>query len=283
MVWILLFLLSFSSFAASINNMVPATIYGTDDREEVVFTDHLDRSRPVAVALHNRFSWQLPKVKSASLKERLRVCPDDRFADQPSIAVCTGVHIGGGVILTARHCMKTALDCERYRWAFNYRTDVVGDKSGEFNLENTYRCEKILLSDEKLDLSLVQLEKTASTEATQKLTASAPVTTHIYALGSPVGLPLKYSGLGLSKEGEEHFILASLDVFQGNSGSPIFNDRDEMLGVLIAGEKDFTVNAQNNCRETLVVDESRQEEKVILLRALTEEFWRHIADAQKNL
>lgn len=61
----------------------------------------------------------------------------------------------------------------------------------------------------------------------------------IYVLGHPDGLALKIAGcsnvIHIDDTGK---FVANLDTFHGNSGSPVFNERHEPIGVLVAGPDD---------------------------------------------
>lgn len=267
----LLLLISQSVFAS----FEAATIYGEDDREEVVDADLVDLSKGVVVALPTQFTWQLPLVAAPSLEKRFKVCRSDRYAGQPSIGSCTGVHVGEGLVLTAAHCVSSEISCEKFRWAFNYRTDVLGERAGTLELQDVFSCKKIIATDKERDLTLVQLEKSAKRMPHLPVNFSARSSERVFAIGAPLGLPLKFSGMGtLASDGT-----ASLDVFTGNSGSPIFNEQQQMIGLLLGGHDDFTVTA-DGCRESYVLDETAHEEQMFKLSKLPATFKKHIRRAQ---
>jgi V8-like Glu-specific endopeptidase len=63
----------------------------------------------------------------------------------------------------------------------------------------------------------------------------------VYVIGHPRGLPQKYAGNASVRNNQAttHFV-ANLDVFGGNSGSPVFNDSThEVEGILVRGDLDF--------------------------------------------
>jgi len=64
----------------------------------------------------------------------------------------------------------------------------------------------------------------------------------IYIIGFPSGLPMKMSkGLALINNNKKEYFNCSLDTFKGNSGGPVFNSNDEIIGILVRGKLDFDV------------------------------------------
>lgn len=269
--FILLLLISQSALAS----FEAATIYGEDDREEVADADLVDLSLGVVVALPTQFTWQLPIVAAPSLEKRFKVCRSDRYASQPSIGSCTGVHLGKGLVLTAAHCVSNELSCEKFSWAFNYRTDVMGEQAGTLELQDIFKCQKIIATDINRDITLLQLEKTAKKKPSLSVGFKTQDSERIFAIGSPLGLPLKFSGMGtLASDGS-----AALDVFTGNSGSPIFNEEKQMIGMLQGGHQDFSVTEQG-CRESFVLEDTEHKEQMFKLSNLPVSFKKHIRRAQ---
>jgi S1-C subfamily serine protease len=252
-----------------------ATIYGEDDRQEVADVDLVGLSLGVVVALPAQFTWQLPLVNAPTLEKRFKVCSDERFASQPSIGSCTGIHVGDGLVLTPAHCVHDKLSCEKFSWAFNYRTDVLGARAGALSLNDVFRCEKVVLTDKKNDVTLLKLETAARRYPRLPLRFNAPPTERIFAIGSPLGLPLKFSGMGRLTSAHT----ASLDVFTGNSGSPIMNEQRQVIGVLLGGHQDFSVT-ERGCRASFVLEESQHEDRIFPLTSLPAQFKKHIRRAQ---
>lgn len=269
------------TLAATAGEVVNYSIYGLDDRQEVADAGLLTQSQAVVVAIPTQFTWKLPLVTPRSVMERFKVCPFDRFAAQPSVGSCTGMHVGDGIILTAGHCVKNNLDCEKFQWAFNYRSDVVGETTQDFELNQIFRCEKIIERDPARDLVLIQVNKGAKKLTAMKIDFNAGVTREVYALGSPLGMPLKFSGIAELKNVEGDHGMASLDVFHGNSGSPVMNKYHQPIGMLISGGEDFSPTNEG-CRESLVYDESEGHETIFMLHSLPANFKKLIRRAGRK-
>jgi hypothetical protein len=71
-------------------------------------------------------------------------------------------------------------------------------------------------------------------------------------MGLPSGLPLKLAGgASVSNNQPAAFVVANLDTYGDNSGSPVFNAAtQEVEGILVRGENDF--GQQGNCSVSLV-------------------------------
>ena len=59
-------------------------------------------------------------------------------------------------------------------------------------------------------------------------------------MGHPSGLPLKVTAGATVRSHKRDFYVANLDSFEGNSGSPVFNENYEVAGILVRGEVDFS-------------------------------------------
>ncbi|HOY06037.1 MAG TPA: serine protease [Saprospiraceae bacterium] len=74
----------------------------------------------------------------------------------------------------------------------------------------------------------------------------------VYSFGHGLGLPLKFcfdSPIWLSSDAATpNYIWSRLDLFGGNSGSPVFDSRTgNLIGILTGGADDFDLDAKQNC------------------------------------
>lgn len=253
-----------------------AAIFGPDDRQPLPpGSSHYEASRSVALAiLSANFSETSPgKLKLEAGKMSDFVCPEEKFAGDPSMSyACTGFLVGPDLIATAGHCMvntgesrnETETYCQAYAWLFDYRNDASGGvKLSDVPADRLYRCKQVVyaVKDEDApyrDFALVQLDREVKDRKPLKL-STAPAAGPFHMIGHPLGAPLKLSrgSRVLLDDPTRGSFLTNLDAFEGNSGSPVFNARNEVVGILVGGTpsrslfepEGRTCSAYNRCRE----------------------------------
>jgi V8-like Glu-specific endopeptidase len=190
------------------------------------------------------------------LSYRHRICPDERFANEPAIAFCTGALIAPDLVLTAGHCLYDASTCAETSFAFDYQSDTAGAPPSGVAASNVYRCQQMLAktNEEGLDFAIVQLDRPVLDR--RPLTVDPQ---HVFfagqelaLIGHPAGLPTKIADHGVLRNTTGEFLLAELDSYGGNSGSPIFAAPDwKMVGMLIGGDRDFDFDG--DCRRSRIL------------------------------
>lgn len=248
----------FSLFALFV--LVPAVagaaIFGVDDRVSVApgsLKSELARSTAVGV-----LSTLVEETSPG--RHRLLVdpasgflCQDQRFANETSLSyACSGFLIAPDLLVTAGHCMvnvgetrdEPGMYCEAYKWLFDYSLDGEGKpRVDDLPSENLYSCKQIVYAvNDGLapfrDYALVRLDRPVTGRAPLRLASQAPTARErLHMIGHPLGLPAKLSRgarILLDQPSRGSFI-TSLDAFEGNSGSAVFNENDEVVGLLIAG------------------------------------------------
>ncbi|MCO4753462.1 MAG: trypsin-like peptidase domain-containing protein [Bacteriovoracaceae bacterium] len=140
-------------------------------------------------------------------------------------------HVGENLILTAHHVIdinKEKKQCKRFSIRLNPSQN--GASLG---------CEKVIHCNPELDYCLVEMEKSWRGYAlekqaplvlnAQKITSSS--SSIITAIGNTQGFGIHAStGKGAHYIDNEIYFYAT--VFGGNSGGPIFNDNNEVIGVV---------------------------------------------------
>ena len=242
-------------------------IYGKDNRAFITnstSTNSLIKSQASVVAMIVSKETILERGKTFlldgnPLKESLNLCTDEKFSSKPSVVACTGFLVKPNVLVTAGHCIADQSDCENKKIIF----DVLDSSNKMFSSqrkikgEQIFSCKKILYHGISSfeDFSVVELDRKIINkkplELNMDLGKNRPK--HVYMIGHPYGLSLMYAQAALVSEeqdraGDNLVFKASLDSFEGNSGSPVFNlETNKVEGLLINGQDDLFFDSQNKC------------------------------------
>ena len=243
-------------------------IYGDDDRSEILNSpySHLAESIGAMVDLSeievNETYKEFLFEGFETLKEYrgIKTCDDVRFRRQTRAAKCTGFLIGKRTLITAGHCI-TKYDvklkntrnekCKNLKWIFNF--NHFNSNSGSILVEKTKvaSCHKIIKAqyDYNLDYAIIELNKEFNGSKLKLNTSGKTddIEKAITVIGHPSGLPLKVASGAKIKYANEYNFTANLDAFQGNSGSPILDENNSVIGILNSGEKDFYFNRDDLC------------------------------------
>ncbi len=265
------------SAAAHSATWSPIALYGEDDRREGAPSQAL--ASPVAVGITaRRLQGQpLPWVNAPSAALRYDLCPGEAFDDQPSLGACTGILVAPDLILTAGHCVESRAHCENLSWYFDYtleRTQGLRVELGEGSA-----CAEVLERDRRLDVALVRLRERQA-RAPQPVSAESATPSQVFLLGHPLGLPLKTTGPAAVTMYADDDWRASIDAFEGNSGSPVFSMEGQLVGVFVSGETDFVPDYVRGCNASArfpLAGGSLGGEHFVPVSALPERFHRRIS------
>jgi hypothetical protein len=219
-------------------------IYGNDDRIELFeaepFIQNLGRS-VIALGLRSEIVEAEPgalAVLSPPWLERAGLCEDERFAQQPSFAVCSGIAVATDLVLTAAHCTRTA--------ALNDLAVVTGyayQPSGDLALTENGRMhavEAVLASDSFWDYAWLQVEPGLLAMPSNHLSAADVVEgTRLLSINHGAGLPAKVDTGGVAYPISAEELVTTLDSLGGGSGGPVFANGGDLVGLLVGGGPDY--------------------------------------------
>lgn len=138
----------------------------------------------------------------------------------------SGVYLGDGVVLTARHCLGIA-------------NAVIVDSQG-----NIYTIlEEIQCGDLTEDIGFIRINPKATIPAMKRFGKMPRVTERAYICGTPLEIFLfgnfttgTISNVGVDFPGWwDNTLIADTAAYPGNSGGGIYNENFELVGILVGG------------------------------------------------
>ena len=255
---VLFFILIFAFGMTFYTSSGQAAVFGFDDRTLVTpHSAHYLRGRSTAVGILWSFiekdESSPPSYKIYTEPLHKLFCTNEKFSSQPSLNfACSGFLVGPDLLATAGHCMvnfgisqnEPGLFCESYGWLFGYESGTGGNVHlDNIPEKNYYKCKKIVYAIKEddppyRDYALVQLDRTVEGREPLVLsTENVKVHDSIYMLGYPMGIPLTLSNNArvLVYEEQDTSFYTDLDAFDGNSGSAVFNRKNQVVGILVGG------------------------------------------------
>ncbi len=236
----------------------PRVIYGDDNRLDVYDAPDLWKTKSdstvalMKIASLTDLGNGLTKINGQNYGTTYGLCPEEPFKEQDTAAFCSGSLVAPDVILSAGHCMRSAIDCGNTKYVFGFALKQKGVEPQQVSTSEVYSCKEIIKTVEEsagADFSLVRLDRPVqghtplNLNRTNVLTPGSP----LLVIGHPCGIPVKVSGGANIRKVNDAFYVANLDTYGGNSGSAVFNETTgNVEGVLVRGEADFVY--QNGCR-----------------------------------
>ncbi|HVC08433.1 MAG TPA: serine protease [Elusimicrobiota bacterium] len=226
-------------------------IYGRDDRHDLYQVQaRLQALAGSAPALFYKEDVAI-KGGTAYLKNGVygkdyKLESRERFYSEPDGAFCSGALISPDVVATAGHCVTSAKDCRDTEFVFGFSLSRPDSSLSSVPASEVYGCAGLIArkyTDNGQDWSLVRLDRPVPNHPPLALDKDAHprVGEPLFMIGYPSGLPAKVSEnariVSLSTSG---YFSADLDDAAGNSGSPVFDARTDLVeGFLVRGEPDF--------------------------------------------
>ena len=187
-------------------------------------------------------------LKIKNYKKVFNLCDSEPFHQQPIVAgrLCTGFLVKEDVIATAGHCVNEN-NLTDLRIVFGYKMSDSTTPETEIPGKNIYKGTKIIRKicrrmGNQSDWALIRLDRNVVGQQAAVLSGMEVTRGQsVYLLGHPVGLPLKYARGVCVSDIEEAYFGAQMDVYCGNSGSPVFDsETHEVIGIVVRGDsRDF--------------------------------------------
>ncbi|MEZ4814278.1 MAG: serine protease [Bdellovibrionota bacterium] len=252
----------YANFSGSEGSQDWKVIYGADERVDAELHSNVNLknlSHSVAGRLSKSVATSSDTgvvLPTETLQESMGVCQTERFSTQKTAVECTGFLVGADLLVTAGHCMKSQSDCEQNLWIFGFVDGVSEVKNAD-----VYSCKEIVSQELSSvnDFAVVRLDRTVEGREPLTLRKEGAVSedTTLAVIGHPSGLPLKIDDGGKVRQtlDSNHYFVAELDTYGGNSGSPVFNlETLEVEGILVRGERDYVWDSAESCAVSNVCD-----------------------------
>lgn len=230
-------------------------IWGEDDRLDFFeFRDKriINNAHSVAAICHKNdlsdSGEEFMVLKTKNYGDTFKLNRLEPFNWQPIAAgrLCTGFLAADDIIATAGHCVELMNGVSDLRVIFGFVMISPDESIVRIAKKNIYSGARLIGKSNcrasGCDWALIRLDrKTMGIEPVSISEAPVRLGQRVYILGHPCGLPLKYSAGAQVRGVSETFFAADLNVYCGNSGSPVFcQDTHEVVGVAVRGDhQDF--------------------------------------------
>lgn len=229
----------FATFMANTHS-IEKMVYGEDNRQEA--PPYLKISRAIFAQIpKTRIDLETLEFKNfEDLKERHNLCDAQRFEKEKSLVECSAFLVDSDLIMTAGHCLdlnskSIKQNCEDHFWVVDHF------KNEDLKEKSIFKCKSVEFIradyEEESDYALIRLDRSAHGRIPFELSLETPSKTdELAALGFPLGASMKLSNKGKFLSLKRKAMTYSLDVFGGNSGSPVINlETNKVVAVHIQG------------------------------------------------
>ena len=255
-----------------------ASIFGTDDRTPVLAGSFLAKAEGAAVAMMVPVGFVTDSATGVGLKdletfpltETWGMCSSERFASMPGFHVgCTGFLIAPDILMTAGHCAvnhgqstnEANAFCEGFSWLFDFQVGATGrPQVAGVSADNLYQCEKIIKAVHnsevdaagklifRSDYALIKLKRKSTRKPLTLAKVHPQKGERLSVIGHPLGMAMvRSTGKVFSQNGT--YFNTNLDIADGNSGSPVLNSKNEVVGILVRGYPESVVmRPAGDCR-----------------------------------
>lgn len=225
-------------------------IYGfKDDRKDYYQVRNKGALRNAEAVASSWNKWQLVDKKDGTYQlttmhygRSNNLWSKEPFYNQPIGAHCTAFLVSPTMMVTAGHCINLD-NIEDIRFVFGFRMTSKDTAVVRIPAKDIYKAKRLVAhkcTSRGLDYAVFELDRPCRDRLPVSVCGTnAKKGESLYVIGYPTGLPQKVADgarvLGVSR----YTFRANLDTYGGNSGSPVFNDRNECVGILVKGATDY--------------------------------------------
>ncbi|AFY00640.1 trypsin-like serine peptidase [Bdellovibrio bacteriovorus] len=234
-----------SAFVNTDGTLTQGVIYGEDSIQEV--STHTRNTRANVALVHSDKWNEIMKGDAAwTVDEIYGTGQQLPWSDQESKAFCSGTLVAPKMVLTAGHCFTEDHTCENTVFVFNDEQKMEGATA-----RKGWQCKQIVAQKNDfqsgLDYALVEVSMPKDeVEPVVMSTIASVVGDSVYSIGYPLGSLKKTAQGKVRSVNEMGSLETNLDVFVGNSGSPVFDSKThDLIGILHGGEDDFQPESED--------------------------------------
>lgn len=242
-------------------------VYGIDDRTDYYQIKNQSVLGNAKATGGLWFDKDLVKIKNTyhmkkniSFGQARRLHLDERFYNQPVGPHCTVFLVNKKTVVTAGHCADDMREILTKKIVFGFVMNSYRGYSTSFHESNVFGIKRVISQSlnpyTKSDYAVLELDRECNHIDPVKVSLNgAKHGDNVYLIGHPSGLPLKYTPNGEVTYVGPVYFKATVDAFAGNSGSPVFNKNNEVVGILVRGATDFVIDG-NRYRANRVIPRS---------------------------
>ena len=192
-----------------------------------------------------------PDGTLSAKKMRENICPDEPYADELHVGSCSGVLIAPDMVATAGHCVYDT-PIEGIRVVFGFTQKNASPKVAPDQVYKVSVAHAGGYPSPSQDIALLRLDRPAKGHTPVPIADKAPTRGQkLITAGHPLGTRQMVQGNGtvLKMSSENTFFRADLDVFGGQSGSPIFDASGRLVAIMsgaVPGQ-DLYLDQKANC------------------------------------
>ncbi len=237
----------------------PKVIYGDDSRKDwyEVSNPNLLSIADSTLGIINKFNLTINGSTAKLKTHTIGLCPSERFSNQKSGPWCSGFLVAPDIIITSGHCINSQSHCLDLSFIFGFAKKSFDHNPYQIKTTDIYGCKNLLgkkKSPDKNDWAVVQLDRPVTDHKPLKVRRSGSISPNapLILIGHPSGLPSKIS-TGWVYSVKNDYFKASLEAYNGSSGSAVFNTQtNKVEGILTQGKIDYEF--KNGCKVSNVCE-----------------------------